>query len=71
MQCVYCGIGIDRLPYGTLSAIYRLIDDRELTLFDGTRLIHHERYAAIIQESGLTSDELASRGVYSHIMMCR
>jgi midasin (ATPase involved in ribosome maturation) len=36
--------GLDRLPPSTLAVLRPLIEDRELTLFDGTRLMRWDRY---------------------------
>jgi len=47
--------GIDQLSIGTLSTIQRLLQDRDITLPDGTRLVRHDRYAAI-------EKDLAKRG---------
>ena len=43
--------GIDRLPSDTLSVLHSLFHHRDLTLFDGTRLVGPERLA----ERGLSS----------------
>ena len=37
--------GIHRIHRGTLAVLHRLVHDKELQLYDGTRLISHERYA--------------------------
>jgi MoxR-like ATPase len=41
--------GLDRVPPATLQALRRLIEDRELTLFDGTRLMRSDRYEMLLQ----------------------
>lgn len=41
---------IDRLPEGSLAVIQRLIQDREVNLYDGTRLIPLERYNSLKSE---------------------
>ena len=49
--------GIDRLAYGTLAAVSRLLEDGELTLFDGTRLLPADRVAAL----GLSAEQLQQK----------
>ena len=46
--------GVNRLPPGTISALLRLIEDREITLFDGSRYVKPERYIRMQEELGLT-----------------
>ncbi|ETN61020.1 hypothetical protein AND_007335 [Anopheles darlingi] len=36
--------GIHRLHHSTLAILHRLVHDREMQLYDGRRLLHHERY---------------------------
>ena len=36
--------GIHRIHRGTLAVLHRLVHDRELQLFDGTRLLRSDRY---------------------------
>lgn len=56
--------GIHRLHHGTLAVLHRLIHDREMQLYDGTRLIRHDRYDAIKTINGLTDDDMAVKGVH-------
>ena len=56
--------GINRLPPGTISALLRLVEDREITLFDGSRYVRPDRYQHMITELGLTEDELTARGIF-------
>ncbi|CAL4081731.1 unnamed protein product, partial [Meganyctiphanes norvegica] len=56
--------GIHRLHHGTLAVLHRLLHDREIQLYDGTRLIHHDRYESLKAESQLTDSELTIRGVF-------
>ena len=47
------------LPHFCLQC--RLISERELSLYDGTRLFHHERYKAIKEENDWTNEDMNSR----------
>ncbi|XP_068732159.1 von Willebrand factor A domain-containing protein 8-like [Montipora capricornis] len=55
--------GIHRVNPGTLAVLQRLISERELSLYDGTRLLHHERYETIKEDNNWTDDDMNSRGV--------
>ena len=48
---------------GTLAVLHRLVHDRELQLYDGTRLIRHDRYEDIRSKTGMSESELTSAGV--------
>jgi hypothetical protein len=56
--------GINRLPMGTISALLRLIEDREITLFDGSRYVKPERFLAMQKELGMSEARLAERGIF-------
>ena len=56
--------GIQRLPTGAISALLRLVEDRELTLFDGTRYVRPERYAAMRTELGMSEEELTAKQIF-------
>jgi MoxR-like ATPase len=56
--------GIHRLPLGTISALLRLLDEREITLFDGTSFVCPARYAEMQERLGYTDADLAARGIY-------
>lgn len=43
--------------------LYRLVHDRELQLYDGTRLIRHDKYDEFIS-NGWTKDALAASNVH-------
>ena len=43
--------GIHRLRDDTLMSLRRLIQDRELDLADGTKLMRHDKYDALIEEA--------------------
>jgi MoxR-like ATPase len=53
--------GLDRVASSTVSALAQLLQDRDLTLFDGTRLLRLDRYQALLTELG--EDELRLRKV--------
>lgn len=42
----------------------RLIHDREMQLYDGTRLLHHEKYEAIKSKEGLTDSDMQGKGIH-------
>ena len=44
---------------------FRLIHNRELTLFDGTRLMGKERYDRAKQESGQSDEQLREKSVWN------
>ncbi|XP_074649479.1 von Willebrand factor A domain-containing protein 8-like isoform X2 [Tubulanus polymorphus] len=56
--------GLHRINPGTLSVLNRLIHDRELTLFDGTRLTSHDRYEKIKQDTYLTDQQLRNKNCF-------
>ena len=55
--------GLHRVHKGTLAVIQRLVHDRELQLYDGTRLIPEDKFRMLQQELSLTQEELESRGI--------
>ncbi|XP_041921214.1 von Willebrand factor A domain-containing protein 8 isoform X1 [Alosa sapidissima] len=57
--------GIHRVNLGTLAVLSRLLHDRELALYDGTRLLRWDRYQAMKQELQLSDEELQKRSVFS------
>nr|XP_045609178.1 von Willebrand factor A domain-containing protein 8-like isoform X1 [Procambarus clarkii]XP_045609179.1 von Willebrand factor A domain-containing protein 8-like isoform X1 [Procambarus clarkii] len=56
--------GIHRLHHGTLAVLHRLIHDRELQLYDGTRLLRSDQYDSIKDENGWSDSEMTARGIY-------
>ena len=42
-------------------SIFRLIHDRELTLFDGTRLLRHDKYDHLKEMEKLMDEDMAKR----------
>eukprot|EP00088_Acartia_fossae_P010900 TRINITY_DN15467_c2_g1_i2.p1 TRINITY_DN15467_c2_g1~~TRINITY_DN15467_c2_g1_i2.p1 ORF type:complete len:537 (+),score=101.70 TRINITY_DN15467_c2_g1_i2:81-1613(+) len=56
--------GLHRVHKGSLAVIQRLVADRELQLYDGTRLISAERFDALMASEGVTAADLESRGVW-------
>jgi hypothetical protein len=61
---VYC------LPTHHNGICCRLIHDRELSLFDGRRLLRHDRYDEIKTSNNFTENEMKDRFVlrYSHLL---
>ncbi|KAM6986427.1 von Willebrand factor A domain-containing protein 8 [Aplochiton taeniatus] len=55
--------GIHRVNLGTLAVLSRLLHDRELSLYDGTRLLRWDRYQALKQDLQLTDQQLQERSV--------
>ncbi|KAI0224510.1 von Willebrand factor A domain-containing protein 8 [Lamellibrachia satsuma] len=53
--------GVHRINPGTFAVLHRLIHDRELSLFDGTRLLRHDRYDKIKEENKLTDEDMTNR----------
>lgn len=51
--------------YSVLS--HRLVQDRELQLTDGTRLMGEGRYQAAMQAAKLTPDQMEERFLYIHL----
>ncbi|KAI5107140.1 von Willebrand factor A domain-containing protein 8, partial [Silurus meridionalis] len=56
--------GIHRVNLGTLAVLSRLLHDRELALYDGTRLLRWDRYLALKEELQLTEPELQERHIF-------
>ena len=56
--------GVNRLPPGTISALLRLVEDREITLFDGSRYVRPDRYARMMADLSLSEAELTARGIF-------
>nr|XP_014349139.1 PREDICTED: von Willebrand factor A domain-containing protein 8 [Latimeria chalumnae] len=56
--------GIHRLNPGTLAVLQRLIYDRELTLYDGTRLLRADRYQTVKEQLHLSDEELQKRLIF-------
>ncbi|KAG7467129.1 hypothetical protein MATL_G00150010 [Megalops atlanticus] len=56
--------GIHRVNLGTLAVLSRLIHDRELALYDGTRLLRSDRYQALKEELQLSDQELQQRSIF-------
>lgn len=65
--------GVERLPAAALAVLRTLIEDRELTLFDGTRLMRHDRYDRLRQD--YTEEQLKELKVRlllaSHLLWCQ
>eukprot|EP00057_Strongylocentrotus_purpuratus_P027672 XP_011682146.1 PREDICTED: von Willebrand factor A domain-containing protein 8 [Strongylocentrotus purpuratus] len=53
--------GLHRVNPSTLTVLHRLVHDREVTLFDGTRLLRHDRYEQVKQDTSLSDAELAEK----------
>ncbi|XP_017926659.1 von Willebrand factor A domain-containing protein 8 [Manacus vitellinus] len=56
--------GIHRINPGTLAVLQRLVHDRELTLYDGTRLLRKDRYQNLKEELQLSDEKLRERSTF-------
>ncbi|KGL77241.1 von Willebrand factor A domain-containing protein 8, partial [Tinamus guttatus] len=56
--------GIHRINPGTLAVLQRLIHDRELTLYDGTRLLREDRYENLKEELQVSDEKLRERSIF-------
>lgn len=55
--------GIHRCHYSTMSLLHRLVHDRELQLYDGTRLLRADKFDALMVAHGWTMDDMRRKGV--------
>eukprot|EP00127_Corallochytrium_limacisporum_P004995 Clim_evm18s196 gene=Clim_evmTU18s196 len=55
--------GIHRINHGTFTVLQRLVQDRELVLFEGKRLMGPDRYEAIKDRYGLNDMGMNERGI--------
>nr|XP_023681264.1 von Willebrand factor A domain-containing protein 8 isoform X2 [Paramormyrops kingsleyae] len=56
--------GIHRVNLGTLAVLSRLIHDRELALYDGTRLLRSDRYQILKEEMKMSDSEMEQRSIF-------
>ncbi|XP_059198187.1 von Willebrand factor A domain-containing protein 8 [Centropristis striata] len=56
--------GIHRVNLGTLAVLSRLLHDRELDLYDGTRLLRWDRYQTLKEELQFTDQQLQERSIF-------
>ncbi|XP_037542623.1 von Willebrand factor A domain-containing protein 8 [Nematolebias whitei] len=56
--------GIHRVNLGTLSVLSRLLHERELDLYDGTRLLRCDRYQTLKEQLQLTDQQLKERSIF-------
>uniref|UniRef100_A0A3Q2ZT42 von Willebrand factor A domain containing 8 n=1 Tax=Kryptolebias marmoratus TaxID=37003 RepID=A0A3Q2ZT42_KRYMA len=56
--------GIHRVNLGTLSVLSRLLHERELDLYDGTRLLRWDRYQTLKGQLQLTDQQLQERLIF-------
>ena len=56
--------GVHRINQGSFAVLHRLIHDRELQLFDGTRLMRSDRYKNLKASSGLSDEEMKEKKVH-------
>ncbi|EPY87255.1 hypothetical protein CB1_000258022 [Camelus ferus] len=53
--------GIHRVNAGTLAVLQRLIHDRELSLYDGSRLLREDRYMRLKEALQMSDEQLRKR----------
>lgn len=56
--------GLHRINQGSFAVLHRLIHDRELQLFDGTRLLRHDRYEQIKANNEMTDEDMKEHKVF-------
>ncbi|XP_036788326.2 von Willebrand factor A domain-containing protein 8 isoform X2 [Manis pentadactyla] len=56
--------GIHRVNAGTLAVLQRLIHDRELSLYDGSRLLREDRYIRLKEELNMSDEQLQKRSIF-------
>ncbi|XP_041662632.1 von Willebrand factor A domain-containing protein 8 isoform X2 [Cheilinus undulatus] len=56
--------GIHRVNLGTLAVLSRLLHDRELDLYDGTRLLRWDRYQTLKEQLQFTDEQLKERSIF-------
>ncbi|KAI7808235.1 von Willebrand factor A domain-containing protein 8 [Triplophysa rosa] len=56
--------GIHRVNLGTLAVLSRLLHDRELALYDGTRLLRWDRYQTLKEGLQLSDQDLQDRSIF-------
>ncbi|XP_062958245.1 von Willebrand factor A domain-containing protein 8 isoform X3 [Cynocephalus volans] len=56
--------GIHRVNTGTLAVLQRLIHDRELSLYDGSRLLREDRYMRLKEELQMSDEQLQKRSIF-------
>ncbi|XP_058526672.1 von Willebrand factor A domain-containing protein 8 [Ochotona princeps] len=56
--------GIHRVNTGALAVLQRLIHDRELSLYDGSRLLREDRYQRLKEELQMSDEQLQMRSIF-------
>lgn len=56
--------GIHRVNLGTLAVLSRLLHDRELDLYDGTRLLRWDRYQTLKENLQFSDEQLQERSIF-------
>lgn len=54
--------GVHRIHNSTIAILHRLVHDREVQLYDGTRLVRHDKYDDMLAE-GQTAEQLTAKGL--------
>jgi hypothetical protein len=50
--------------FSFLDVLHRLVHDKELQLYDGTRLLRHDRYEQIRSEHNLSESQMEERKIF-------
>lgn len=56
--------GIHRVNLGTLAILSRLLHDREMDLYDGTRLLRWDRYQTLKEQLQFSDQQLQERSIF-------
>ncbi|KAL5014683.1 hypothetical protein ScPMuIL_008953, partial [Solemya velum] len=56
--------GVHRINPGSFAVLHRLVHERELQLFDGSRLLRHDRYEHVKNSTGLSEEQLTERNIH-------
>lgn len=56
--------GIHRVNLGTLAVLSRLLHDRELDLYDGTKLLRWDRYQTLKEQLQFSDQQMQERSVF-------
>jgi energy-coupling factor transporter ATP-binding protein EcfA2 len=56
--------GVHRINQGSFGVLHRLIHDRELQLFDGTRLLRKDRFDELLEKTGELPEDMKAKGIY-------
>ena len=64
MISIACLDGIHRVDSGTVSLLQQLTQDRDMNLYDGSRLLRADRFASVCEEQQWTEQTANQHGLY-------